>query len=152
MLGQADIAKYLDMCHNDPAAIDEVLRAYVSWKVVRGSSNARVVHKIHYLMMFLKATGRMDILRAGRESFRTTVAEVKRGECRGMSSEAGTPYPTFLPPHAQLLPLLIYSTHPPRHPSLQRHPALPPLRLLLHQSPEIPRRRRHTPFYPLTDV
>jgi hypothetical protein len=71
MLGQAEIAKYLDQCNGSRLAIEEVLSAYIVWwadssflvyphifsrKYLKGATSERVLSKLRYLSIFLRVT------------------------------------------------------------------------------------------------
>lgn len=52
-----ETAKYLERCVDDESpelAIEEVLSAYVAWKLVRGQSCEVIIQKLRYLTMYLR--------------------------------------------------------------------------------------------------
>ncbi|KAJ7918423.1 hypothetical protein B0H13DRAFT_1607440 [Mycena leptocephala] len=79
MLGQAEIAKYLDQCNGSRLAIEEVLSAYIVWKYLKGATSERVLSKLRYLSIFLRVTGRRHILDVGADAFKVLTLEVALG-------------------------------------------------------------------------
>ncbi|KAF7351393.1 hypothetical protein MSAN_01571000 [Mycena sanguinolenta] len=79
MLGQADIAKYLDQCEGSKTAIEEVLSGYIVWKYLRGATSARVLGKLRYLTIYLRVTGRGHIIEEGADVFKILMLEVAGG-------------------------------------------------------------------------
>ncbi|KAJ7109609.1 hypothetical protein C8R43DRAFT_1091734 [Mycena crocata] len=79
MLGQTDIAKYLDQCGGSRLAIEEVLSAYIVWKYLKGATSERVLMKLRYLTIYLRVTGRRHILEAGADAFKVLSIEVSLG-------------------------------------------------------------------------
>ncbi|KAJ6616330.1 hypothetical protein B0H10DRAFT_1799721 [Mycena sp. CBHHK59/15] len=79
MLGQADIAKYLDQCNGSRLAIEEVLSGYIAWKYMKGATSERVLLKLRYLAIYLRVTGRDHILDAGADAFKALTIEVALG-------------------------------------------------------------------------
>ncbi|KAJ7100041.1 hypothetical protein B0H15DRAFT_818479 [Mycena belliarum] len=82
MLGQVEIARYLDQCNGSPLAIEEVLSAYIFWKYIKGATSQRVLVKLRYLTLYLRVTGRGHILEAGADQFKALSAEVVHGGSR----------------------------------------------------------------------
>ncbi|KAJ6582936.1 hypothetical protein DFH09DRAFT_1144963 [Mycena vulgaris] len=76
MLGQAEIARYLDQCDGSMLAIEEVLSAYIVWKYLKGATSERVLLKLRYLTIYLRVTGRRHILDAGADAFKAVTMEV----------------------------------------------------------------------------
>lgn len=59
MLSQSEIARLLDRCVDEESpelAMEEILSAYVAWKLIRGQSCALVLQKLRYLTMYLRVT------------------------------------------------------------------------------------------------
>lgn len=56
MLGQSEVVKLLEKCNGDPTAIEEILSAYVVWKLLKGRSTAYVLVKLKDLCNLLKLT------------------------------------------------------------------------------------------------
>ncbi|KAJ7108735.1 hypothetical protein C8R44DRAFT_743966 [Mycena epipterygia] len=86
MLGQADIAKYLDQCNGNRIAIEEVLSGYIVWKYLKGATSERVLVKLRYLAIYLRVTGRYPsprgrshILEAGADQIKVLSIEVALG-------------------------------------------------------------------------
>ncbi|KAJ7109611.1 hypothetical protein C8R43DRAFT_179675 [Mycena crocata] len=79
MLGQAETAKYLDQCGGSLMAIEEVLSAYIVWKYLKGATSERVLTKLRYLTIYLRVTGRHNILEIGADAFKVLTLEVSLG-------------------------------------------------------------------------
>ncbi|KAK7044849.1 hypothetical protein R3P38DRAFT_2881241 [Favolaschia claudopus] len=79
MLGQAQIAKYLDQCEGSRTAIEEVLSGYIVWKYIKGATSERVLTKLRYLTIYLRVTGRRHILETAADIFTILSLEVSRG-------------------------------------------------------------------------
>ncbi|KAJ6557931.1 hypothetical protein B0H19DRAFT_1149048 [Mycena capillaripes] len=79
MLGQAQIAKYLEQCNGSRLAIEEVLSGYIVWKYLRGATSERVLVKLKYLSIYLRVTGRRHILEVGADAFKVLTLEVALG-------------------------------------------------------------------------
>jgi len=90
MLGQAQIARYLDKCEDSAIAIEEVLSAYIVWKYIKGATSLRVLHKLRHLCIYLRVTGRGHILETGRNAFRDLTHEVTIGGGRVGGSPTGS--------------------------------------------------------------
>lgn len=59
MLSQSEIARYLERCVDDEVpvlALEEVLSAYVAWKLIRGQRCEVVLQKLRYLIIYLQVT------------------------------------------------------------------------------------------------
>ncbi|KAF7307046.1 hypothetical protein MIND_00497700 [Mycena indigotica] len=79
MLGQSQVVKYLDQCNGDLVAIEEVLSAYIVWKYLKGSTSAQVLMKIKLLTIFLRVTGRRQLLETAADVFKVLTLEVSLG-------------------------------------------------------------------------
>jgi len=79
MLGQGEIAKYLDQCQGYRTAIEEVLSGYIVWKYLKGATSERVLVKLRYLSIYLRVTGRRHILEVGADVFKILTLEVTLG-------------------------------------------------------------------------
>lgn len=54
MLGQSEVVKLLEKCNGDSTAIEEILSAYVVWKLLKGRSTAHVLVKLKELCNLLR--------------------------------------------------------------------------------------------------
>ncbi|KAF7319133.1 hypothetical protein HMN09_00249700 [Mycena chlorophos] len=79
MLGQSEVAKYLDQCCGDVTSMEEVLSAYVVSKYLKGSTSERVLIKMRYLIVYLRATGRRHILETAADVLKVLFLEVSLG-------------------------------------------------------------------------
>ncbi|KAJ7645016.1 hypothetical protein B0H17DRAFT_1104405 [Mycena rosella] len=79
MLGQSEIARYLEQCDGVFVAIEEVLSAYIVWKYLKGATSERVLVKLRYLTIYLRVTGRSHIVAAGADAFKALTMEVSLG-------------------------------------------------------------------------
>ncbi|KAE9407545.1 hypothetical protein BT96DRAFT_986538 [Gymnopus androsaceus JB14] len=82
MLSQSETAKYLDRCVDEESpelAMEEVLSAYVAWKLVRGQSCEVVLQKLRYLTIYLRVTNRRRVLEQIREVIVVTATELSFG-------------------------------------------------------------------------
>ncbi|KAJ4466257.1 hypothetical protein J3R30DRAFT_3588902 [Lentinula aciculospora] len=82
MLSQSETAKLLDRCVDEESpelAMEEILSAYVAWKLIRGQSCSLVMQKLRYLTMYLRVTGRQWILETIREVLMVIATELSYG-------------------------------------------------------------------------
>ncbi|KAH7878133.1 uncharacterized protein C8R40DRAFT_1167532 [Lentinula edodes] len=82
MLSQSEVARLLDRCVDEESpelAMEEILSAYVAWKLIRGQSCALVLQKLRYLTMYLRVTERQWVLATIREVIMVTATELSFG-------------------------------------------------------------------------
>ncbi|KAJ3848510.1 hypothetical protein EV368DRAFT_86535 [Lentinula lateritia] len=89
MLSQSEVARLLDRCVDEESpelAMEEILSAYVAWKLIRGQSCALVLQKLRYLTIYLRVTERQWVLATIREVIMVTATELSLG---GVSTSLG---------------------------------------------------------------
>ncbi|KIK57489.1 hypothetical protein GYMLUDRAFT_86720 [Collybiopsis luxurians FD-317 M1] len=82
MLSQSDTAKLLARCAEEESpelAMEEVLSAYVAWKLIRGQSCELVLQKLRYFTIYLRVTNRGWILEIMREVLMVVATELSYG-------------------------------------------------------------------------